>query len=83
MVRKELLDADIEKLDEWMSKGVLQNAGKLEVQPLDVGKLQNLIKRSIRRTNNYAAGPDGVPYAAYRKTLDLSARVLADALDHM
>ena len=66
-----------------MSNGVLQNAGRLEVQPLGVDKLQNLIKRSILRTNNSAAGPDGVPYAAYRKTLDISTRVLADTLDHM
>ena len=59
------------------------NAGNIEVQPLDVNKLQNLIKRAIRRTNNSAAGPDGTPYAAYRKTLDISTRVLADTLDHM
>ena len=66
-----------------MSNGVLHNAGRPEVQPLDVCKLQNLVKRSIRRTNNSAAGPDGAPYAAYKETLDISPWVLADTLDHM
>ena len=51
--------------------------------PLYMNKLQDLITRSIRRTNNSAAGPDGVPYAAYRKTIELSSRALTDAMEHM
>ena len=38
---------------------------------------------AIRRTNNSAAGLDGIPYAAYRSTCDIITKVLADALKNM
>jgi hypothetical protein len=34
--KKDLREEDITKLEEWMSSGVLQNAGSIEVQPLGV-----------------------------------------------
>jgi hypothetical protein len=45
--------------------------------------LRNYPKKTFQRTNNSAAGPDGIPYAAYRRTSAISARLISDALHDM
>ena len=63
--------------------GVLQAARQIDVLPLDESKIEKLTQYAIRRTNNSAAGPYGIPYAAYKKTCGISTVVLADALKDM
>ena len=54
-----------------------QNAGQCRVEAPSVEDIEAI----IARTNNSAAGPDGVPYAAFRSVKDLAASVLHCAVE--
>jgi hypothetical protein len=81
--KKELKEEEVKAMQEWLDGGVLAEAGQLSVPMLEGMDTTALARKALLRTNNSAAGPDGVPYAAYRRTADISSVVLGDALQDM
>jgi hypothetical protein len=81
--KKELKDEEVKAIQNWLDGGVLSEAGQLNVPPQEDMDSTALARKALLRTNNSAAGPDGVPYAAYRRTADISSIVLGDALQDM
>ena len=76
---------DEELLKTWVAEdiAVRQPHGELQPAMADVRLLRNHVAAAVHHSNNSCPGPDGIPYAAWRRLGDDAIDVLWTAMREM